>query len=483
MKKALATLLLLLPLTLLAQRTTVTAVVKDSSNALYAGGAYNIHLVTSPPSGVTPTLGGREITQTEVVGKLDSAANLSVVLWDNNQISPAGSQWRFSICSQDKLTCFATNVTITGTSQSVTSELQAAAVALPSTSGALLAANNTWTGTNTFQDTVTVPTPSNSTDAAQKAQVDAKADDSAVVHKTGIESVAGAKTLTNGLTVQTSDSNGVLLRPQADVDGFTLIPSADSQTTVGFGITNAANNAWVVKLQKNGLGVLASLQVTGLSACNNATTQKLIADGSGNIICGSEQVGSPGTGITSLNGATGTTQNFANGAGITVTTNTGTNTHSIAFSGDKTTVGLGNVDNTSDAAKPISTATQTALDGKASITRQLTFPVGTDDGAALVDTQDYPVVWRNHFGFTFTITAIYCETDTGSSRINLTHNDGSPAAISASNLDCATTEATSTSFSGSENVIADGQAIGFTMVTAALSGTPHKVLVTIVGHE
>lgn len=30
----------------------------------------------------------------------------------------------------------------------------------------------------------------------------------------------------------------------------------------------------------------------------------------------------------------------------------------------KTEVGLGNVDNTSDAAKPISTATQTALDGK-----------------------------------------------------------------------------------------------------------------------
>ncbi len=35
---------------------------------------------------------------------------------------------------------------------------------------------------------------------------------------------------------------------------------------------------------------------------------------------------------------------------------------------DKTSVGLSNVDNTSDAAKPISTATQTALSGKASTT-------------------------------------------------------------------------------------------------------------------
>lgn len=34
---------------------------------------------------------------------------------------------------------------------------------------------------------------------------------------------------------------------------------------------------------------------------------------------------------------------------------------------DKTAVGLGNLDNTSDAAKPVSTATQTALNGKASL--------------------------------------------------------------------------------------------------------------------
>jgi len=41
---------------------------------------------------------------------------------------------------------------------------------------------------------------------------------------------------------------------------------------------------------------------------------------------------------------------------------TGTNPHSVT----KAQVGLGNCDNTSDADKPISTATQTALDGKAS---------------------------------------------------------------------------------------------------------------------
>jgi hypothetical protein len=43
---------------------------------------------------------------------------------------------------------------------------------------------------------------------------------------------------------------------------------------------------------------------------------------------------------------------------------TSVNTRTGAVTIDKTDVGLGNVDNTSDASKPISTATQTALDGK-----------------------------------------------------------------------------------------------------------------------
>lgn len=43
---------------------------------------------------------------------------------------------------------------------------------------------------------------------------------------------------------------------------------------------------------------------------------------------------------------------------------------------DKADVGLGNVDNTSDASKPISTATQTALDGKQGLSATLTTIVG-----------------------------------------------------------------------------------------------------------
>lgn len=49
-------------------------------------------------------------------------------------------------------------------------------------------------------------------------------------------------------------------------------------------------------------------------------------------------------------------------------------------------VGLGNVDNTSDADKPVSTATQTALDGKASETSGTWTPAFSSSGTAPVVT-------------------------------------------------------------------------------------------------
>jgi hypothetical protein len=76
------------------------------------------------------------------------------------------------------------------------------------------------------------------------------------------------------------------------------------------------------------------------------------------------------TGATGSAGANGT--NGTNGAGV-VTGGTagqvlskidGTDYNTQWSTADKTFVGLGNVDNTSDANKPVSTATQTALDGK-----------------------------------------------------------------------------------------------------------------------
>lgn len=51
---------------------------------------------------------------------------------------------------------------------------------------------------------------------------------------------------------------------------------------------------------------------------------------------------------------------------------------------DKSAVGLGNVDNTADTAKPVSTAQQTALNAKASLTTQQT--LATDANATVTPT-------------------------------------------------------------------------------------------------
>lgn len=107
------------------------------------------------------------------------------------------------------------------------------------------------------------------------------------------------------------------------------------------------------------------------------------------------------------------------------------------------------------------------------------FIIGAENGAALVDGDDQPSIFYNHWGQGITIAEVWCETDTGTSNINLQRDDGSPANILSASLTCSTSGASSTSFSGTENQIASTQRVDFLMVTAAASGTPHRVTVSI----
>jgi hypothetical protein len=117
--------------------------------------------------------------------------------------------------------------------------------------------------------------------------------------------------------------------------------------------------------------------------------------------------------------------------------------------------------------------------GKLSYNRPVTFLIGADNGAALTDADDQPTIWRNAVA-PMTIASVWCETDQGSSTINLQRDDGSAANILSSNLVCTTSGATSTSFSGSEAQLAVGHKVDFVMVTAATSGTPKRITVQLV---
>lgn len=113
--------------------TTASAIVRDPNNVIYAGGTYNISFVSATTG--QNFVGLYAVVPAAQSGSLDSFGAMSVQVIDNNQISPTGSQWRFSICSASGLTCFATNITITGTSQDISAALKAAAAVLPSTGG------------------------------------------------------------------------------------------------------------------------------------------------------------------------------------------------------------------------------------------------------------------------------------------------------------------------------------------------------------
>ena len=77
------------------------------------------------------------------------------------------------------------------------------------------------------------------------------------------------------------------------------------------------------------------------------------------------------------------------GSNIDVTYDDGAGTITVAVETlTGSDVGLGNVDNTTDAAKPVSTATQTALDTKPASTTVDTIGTGTQAAYDAIGTKD-----------------------------------------------------------------------------------------------
>jgi hypothetical protein len=201
---------------------------------------------------------------------------------------------------------------------------------------------------------------------ATQTALNAKATDSAVVHNTGTESVAGVKTFTSSPVVP-SPSGGTDAANKTYVDTTVAGASAPDATTGSKGIVQLAGDLGgtaasptVTKTYTKsdvGLGNVDNTSDTTKNSASVTLTNKTISGASNTLS------NIPESAVTNL-----TTDLSGKEASISV------GTTSQYWRGDKSwqtldksAVGLGNVDNTSDTNKPVSTAQATAIDAKASV--------------------------------------------------------------------------------------------------------------------
>lgn len=126
-----------------AQKTTVTATIVDPNGIPYANGSVTAQLV---PAGVSnPTVGGNAINGTVGPAATDDNGHFSMDLFCNTTggacttaISPAGTKWQFTVCNPGVPSplgfgnqCFTpAAITITGTTQDVSTQMNAVAPVL-----------------------------------------------------------------------------------------------------------------------------------------------------------------------------------------------------------------------------------------------------------------------------------------------------------------------------------------------------------------
>lgn len=159
-----------------AQFTTVSGTVTDPNGLPYANGTISATLNAS----ASPTLGGFSYQPPTQPTGLNGAGAFVMNLADNTQLLPGGSTWTFQVCSAQATVppafgsgpiCFTSApITISGTSQSITSQLSAAALPLTTSFVANVSSTGgTFLGTtsgfplNTMSTGLTVSGPSPNT--------------------------------------------------------------------------------------------------------------------------------------------------------------------------------------------------------------------------------------------------------------------------------------------------------------------------------
>lgn len=128
-----------------AQFTAVAANVTDGNGKVYQNCSGSASFVPSPTATTVPTINGSTFQTIVPIASCDSFGNFNLTLVDNAQVSDGhtggqASQWSFfirsaSVCFAGQQVSFSTTLTITGSSQNISSALTSASAPLPSCGG------------------------------------------------------------------------------------------------------------------------------------------------------------------------------------------------------------------------------------------------------------------------------------------------------------------------------------------------------------
>lgn len=216
---------------------------------------------------------------------------------------------------------------------------------------------------------------------------------------TGATTAAGARTALGATTV----GGNMLTLPNPTATTFLRVNADNSVSTLdaaAFRTAIGAGSGGGTVISVGGTGTVSGLTLSGTVTSIGdltlggtlAVTPANFASQTANTVLAAPN-GSSGaptfralvaSDVPTLNqNTTGTAENVT---GTVAIANGGTGATSAAAA--RTSLGLGNVDNTSDAAKPVSTATQTALNGRAPLNgvgTSGTWPISVTGNAATID--------------------------------------------------------------------------------------------------
>src|ERR1700729_2728939 len=106
-----------------AQSTTVTAQISDTSGQTWNNGTYAITFIPTPGKPGPYFWNGSPYTGQTFSGTLDATGNFTAIIPTNSFITPAGSQWNFTVCPQASAVCHTVVLPVTGTSQNLSTTL------------------------------------------------------------------------------------------------------------------------------------------------------------------------------------------------------------------------------------------------------------------------------------------------------------------------------------------------------------------------